>query len=288
MKVIFRFLALALVATVYLSVFIVDQREKAMVFRFGEAVRIYEDPGLKFKIPFIETVRTYNSRILPLDTAEFEVTFADNRRLTVDAFSRWRISDVRKYHVSVLGNESAARTRIASFMEDKLRRVLGNVSTDEVLSENRVELMRQVLDSVRFEANQIGVESVDVRIVRADLPESNLEATVDRMISEREEEAAFEIAQGREAAAQISANARRQEKEIVSGAQKDAEIIKGEADAERNQILAEAYNQDREFFDFYRSLQAYTEAMKGENTTLVISPDDDFFRFLNSDTGAKP
>ncbi len=289
MRILGRLVIVAVAALLMMSFFIVQQTENAMVFRFGEIVRTYEeDPGLKFKVPFLDNVRRYDNRILPLDTDEIEVTFRDNRRLRVDAFSRWRISDVRRYHVAVSNNgQQGARTLISNYVEDALYGVLGTVDTDAVLSENRLSLMRQVLQRVSPQAAQLGVEVVDVRIVRADLPESNLEAAINRMISEREQEAAFEIAQGTEAAARISANANRQKQEIQSSAVKDAQIIRGEADAERNRIFAEAYGQDPGFFDFYRSLQAYEKSLSGENTTMVLSPDDDFFRFLSNEEGSQ-
>ncbi len=278
------FVAVALVV-LWLSVFTVNEREQVIVVRIGQINHTIEEPGLNFKIPFIDRIYRYDDRLLVLDSDEFTVTFNDNRRLIVDAFSRWRISDVVDYHLAVRsgGGDRAGRAKLADILEDELKAVLGKVDTNAILSSDRTALMRDILEATRAPAAAMGVEVVDVRIVRADLPDANLQATFDRMSAERKQEAADERARGDEAARRIVANAQRQSREIISGAQRQAEIVKGEADAERNRIFADAYSRDPEFFDFYRSLQAYNESLTDKNTSMVLSPDSDYFRYLNSD-----
>ncbi len=276
-------LALVLVMS---SLFVVDEREKALVLQFGEVKSVKEEPGLSFKVPFIQNVVKYDARILSLDTQPLEVTPLDDRRLVVDAFARWRISDVVAFRQAVgSGGENAAKNRLEGILNDALRKVLGGVTSNSVLSADRVGLMTQIRDIAITGSKNLGVEVVDVRIKRADLPEQNLQATFNRMEAEREREAADERARGREAAQRVRATADRSALEIVSEAQRDSEIIRGESDAERNAIFAEAFGRDAEFFEFYRSLNAYEKSLTGANSTMVISPDSEFFNYLESDTG---
>ncbi|MSU90116.1 protease modulator HflC [Rhodobacteraceae bacterium 2CG4] len=268
------------------SIFIVDEREKALVLQFGQIRDVRENPGLAFKIPFIQDVVRYDDRIQSLDTESREVTPLDDRRLVVDAFARWRIADVVRFRQAVgTGGIFQAESRLDQILETNLREVLGSVASNQILSEDRVALMTRIRDAAATEAEALGVNVVDVRIKRADLPPTNLQATFDRMIAEREREAADERARGQEAAQRIRALADRTAVELVSEAQRDSEIIRGEADAERNSIYAGAFGRDPEFFSFYRSLNAYERALGGENSTLVISPDSEFFEYLKSDTG---
>lgn len=270
------------------SFYIVDEREKALVLQFGEVVRVKEDPGLAFKIPLIQEVVKYDDRILPLDTEPLEVTPSDDRRLVVDAFARWRIRDVVQFRRAVgAGGELSALSRLERILNAELREVLGSVNSNAVLSEERVALMNLIRDGSRDEANALGIEIVDVRIKRADLPEQNLEATFERMRAERQREAEDERARGREAAQRVRALADRTVVETTSDAQKQAEIIRGEADAERNAIFADAFGRDPEFFAFYRSMTAYERSLQGGNSTLVISPDSEFFDYLKTDTLAE-
>ena len=266
--------------------YIVDEREKALRLWFGEVTAAIEEPGLYFKIPLFHEIVKYDDRILALDTQPLEVTPADDRRLVVDAFARWRISDAKQFRRAVgASGVNGARSRLERILNAQLRGVLGGVTSGAVLSADRVALMNQIRDLARTEASGLGVEIIDVRIKRADLPEQNLKATFERMRAEREREAADEIARGNEAAQRVRAQADRTVVETVSEAQKNSDIIRGEADAERNAIFAEAFGRDPEFFAFYRSLAAYETALKGSNSTLVISPDSEFFDFLKSDTG---
>ena len=268
------------------SVFIVDERNLALVLQFGRVVAIKEDPGLSFKVPFIQNVVYYEDRILSSVIDPLEVTPLDDRRLVVDAFTRYRISDVNQFREAVgTGGELAAEGRLDGILRNELREVLGSVSSNDILSSDRALLMERILSGAIVKGRAIGIEVIDVRLKRTDLPRANLDATFARMRAEREREAADEIARGNEAAQRVRALADRTEVEIVSDARRDAEIIRGEADAERNAIFANAFGEDPEFFEFYRSLTAYKNALQGKNSTMVISPDSEFFDYLKSDIG---
>tara|TARA_B100001248_G_C27352032_1_gene441851 strand:- start:77 stop:949 length:873 start_codon:yes stop_codon:yes gene_type:complete len=270
------------------SVFIVDERNKALVLQFGRVVAIKEDPGLSFKLPFIQNVVYYEDRILSSVVDPLEVTPLDDRRLVVDAFTRYRISDINQFREAVgTGGELAAEGRLDGIFRNELREVLGSVSSNDILSSDRAALMDRILGGAKAKGRAIGIEVIDVRLKRTDLPRQNLDATFARMRAEREREAADEIARGNEAAQRVRALADRTEVEIVSDARRDGEIIRGEADAERNAIFATAFGEDPEFFEFYRSLTAYTNALQGKNSTMVISPDSEFFDYLKSDIGLK-
>ena len=267
------------------SVFTVDEREKALVLQFGQVKAVKEDPGLAFKIPFIQEVVKYDDRILPIETQDMEVTPLDDRRLVVDAFARWRIVDVIRFRQAVgAGGQAIAENRLKKILTAATREVLGSVSSNSILSADRVGLMNRIRDAAIKEAESLGVLVVDVRIKRADLPRQNLEATFARMRAEREREAADEIARGNEAAQKVRAQADRTVVELVSEAQKNSDIIRGESDAKRNAIFAAAFGRDPEFFAFYRSLTAYEKAFVGKNTTMVINPNTEFFTYLKSDT----
>jgi membrane protease subunit HflC len=272
------------VAAFFSSIYIVDEREKALVLQFGEVKQVRNEPGIGFKIPLIQEIVKYDDRILPLDTQPLEVTPADDRRLVVDAFARWRIADPVRFRRAVgAGGIATARPRLERILNAELREVLGSVNSGAILSADRVSLMNRIRDQSRAQALALGVEIVDVRIKRADLPEQNLAATFERMRAERQREAADEIARGNEAAQRVRALADRTVVETVSIAQRDSDIIRGEADARRNAIFAEAFGRDPEFFAFYRSMAAYEKALKQSNTTLVISPDSEFFDYLKTD-----
>jgi membrane protease subunit HflC len=281
------FISVALIAIVVVimsSIFIVDERNKALVLQFGRVVAVKEDPGLAFKLPLIQEVVYYDDRILSRDVDPIEVTPSDDRRLVVDAFARYRISDVNRFREAVgTGGVLTAESRLDGIMRNELREILGTVSSNEILSSDRALLMQQILVGARAKALGIGLDVVDVRLKRTDLPRQNLDATFARMRAEREREAADEIARGNEAAQRVRAQADRTQVEIVSEANREAEIIRGEADATRNAIFAEAYGADPEFFDFYRSLNAYRTALQGNNSTMIMAPDSEFFNYLKSD-----
>jgi membrane protease subunit HflC len=289
MRPVFIIPALAIVAAVGLSsVFIVDERERVLVLQFGQVRQEIAEPGLGFKIPFIQDVVRYEDRILGLPTQPIEVTPADDRRLVVDAFARWRIVNMVEFREAVgAGGETQARARLDRIISAAIREVLGTVPSTAVLSEDRQALMNRIRDQARREAAGLGVEVIDVRLTRTDLPDQNLEATFARMRAEREREAADEIARGNEAAQRVRAAADRSVVEVTSEARKTAEVIRGEADAERNRIYADAFGRDPEFFAFTRSLTSYERALQGGNTALVIAPDSEFFDYLNGEDGRK-
>ena len=281
------FISVALIAIVVVimsSIFIVDERNKALVLQFGRVVAVKEEPGLAFKLPLIQEVVYYDDRILSRDVDPIEVTPSDDRRLVVDAFERYRIADVNRFREAVgTGGVLTAESRLDGIMRNELREILGTVSSNEILSSDRALLMQQILAGARSKALEIGLDVVDVRLKRTDLPRQNLDATFARMRAEREREAADEIARGNEAAQRVRAQADRTQVEIVSEANREAEVIRGEADGTRNAIFAEAYGADPEFFEFYRSLNAYLTALQGNNSTMVMAPDSEFFNYLKSD-----
>ncbi|WP_321831763.1 protease modulator HflC [Thalassovita sp.] len=268
------------------SLFVVDEREKALVLQFGQIKAVKEEPGLSFKIPMIQEVVRYDDRILSLDTDTIEVTPSDDRRLVVDAFARYRIADVVQFRQAVgAGGVRLAEERLSSILNSKIREVLGadQVTSDTILSENRAELMVRIRNQSRAEARSLGLDVVDVRLKQTNLPAQNLNATFARMRAEREREAADEVARGNEAAQRVRALADRTVVETLSEAEREAQVVRGEADAERNAIFAEAFGADPEFFAFYRSLQAYENALQGSNSSMVMTPDSEFFDYLKSD-----
>ena len=280
--------AVVLIALFMSTVFIVDERNKALVLQFGRVVAVKEEPGLAFKIPFIQEVVFYDDRILSRDVDPLEVTPLDDRRLVVDAFTRYRITDVNQFREAVgTGGVQVAESRLDSILKSEMREVLGSVSSNDILSSDRAVLMSRIRNAAIEKALPLGIEVVDVRLKRTDLPRANLDATFARMRAEREREAADEIARGNEAAQRVRALADRTQVEIVSEARRESEIIRGLADAERNAIFASAFGADPEFFEFYRSLAAYRMALKGQNSTMVMSPDSEFFNYLKSDVIAK-
>ena len=275
-------IVVALIAFVtYSSLFVVDERQKALVLQFGQVADVKEEPGLAFKLPFIQQVVRYDDRILSLDAMPLEVTPLDDRRLVVDAFARYRIINVVQFRQAVgTGGIVTAESRLERILNAALREVLGSVTSNAVLSTDRIELMTRITESAKIESKGLGVEIVDVRIKRADLPTQNLAATFRRMQAERERMAADERARGQEAAQIVRAEADRKAVETVSEAKKEAEIIRGTADALTTKIFADAFGRDPEFYAFTRSLIAYEQSMTGSNTTMVISPNSEFFDYI--------
>ncbi|SNR25798.1 protease modulator HflC [Paracoccus sediminis] len=270
------------------SLFIVDEREKALVLRLGRVVSVQEEPGLGFKVPFLDNVEKYDARILGLPTTPLEVTPLDDRRLVVDAFARWRITDVVRFRQAVgTGGIQTALGRLEPIVSTSIREVLGSVPSTQVLSDDRTALMNQIRDEARANSEGLGVEIIDVRLTRTDLPEQNLNATYARMRAERQREAADEIARGGEAAQRVRAAADRTVVELTSEAQKRAEIVRGEADGQRNAIYADAFGRDPEFFAFTRSMTSYERALRGENSTMVLQPDGEFFNYLRDDGASR-
>ena len=280
-------IAVALIGIIS-SVFIVDERETALVLQFGRIVSVKTEPGLAFKIPLVQEVVRYDSRILSRDIDPLEITPLDDRRLMVDAFARYRIVDVNQFRQAVgVGGIPAAENRLDSILKAQIRQILGSVSSNDILSTDRAALMLRIRNGAIDEAGALGIEIIDVRLKRTDLPNTNLAATFARMRAEREREAADEIARGNEAAQRVRASADRTQLEIVSDAKRQSEIIRGEADAKRNAIFAEAFGADPEFFEFYRSLAAYRVSLKSGNSTMIMSPKSEFFDYLKSDKSSE-
>ncbi len=278
-----------LLVVILSAVFVVDERQKALVLQFGQIKDVKEDPGLAWKIPLIQEVVYYDDRILSLDTDTIEVTPSDDRRLVVDAFARYRIADVVKFRQAVgVGGIRVAEDRLSGILNSMIREVLGadQVTSDRILSVDRRGLTNRIRDRARVQALSLGLDVVDVRLKQTNLPATSLEVTFARMRAEREREAADEIARGNEAAQRVRALADRTVVETTSEAEKEANVIRGEADAERNRVFAEAYGADQEFFAFYRSLQAYEAALRGSNSTMVITPDSQFFDYFGSENAA--
>ncbi len=269
------------------SVFTVGQTDQALVLRFGEAVKVVREPGLYFKAPFVDGVVRVDKRILALDLPEQEVIASDQKRLRVDAFARYRVIDPLLFY-QALGSVERANEQLATFVNSGLRRVLGESTFQQVVRDERAQLMSRIRDQVNEQAKNLGIAVVDVRIRRADLPEANSQAIYTRMQTERQREAAEIRAEGAEAAQRIRARADRDVVVLLAEANREAERIRGEGDGQRNNIFAQAYGQDQDFFSFYRSMQAYETGLKSSDTRLLLSPDSEFFRFFRIPTGAAP
>ncbi|MGQ3670856.1 protease modulator HflC [Xanthobacter sp. TB0136] len=269
----------------YSAAFIVNQTQQALVLRFGEPQAPITTPGLHWKVPFIDSVVYLDNRTLDLEMPSQEVIASDQKRLVVDAFARYRITNPLRFYQAV-GTVEAANSRLATVLSSALRRVLGESTFISVVRDDREGLMRRIAEQVNREATGFGITVVDVRIRRADLPEANSKAVFQRMQTERQREAADIRAQGNEAAQRLRARAERQATVIVAEASSKGEQLRGEGDAERNQIFAEAFGRDPEFFTFYRSMQAYEASMKSADTRLLLSPDSSFFRYFQNPVGA--
>ena len=261
------------------ALFTVHQTKQVLVLQFGEPKRVIQDPGLQFKLPFIQNVVEYERRVLEFDPPAEQVILSDQKRLVADAYVRYRISDPLKFFQTVQ-TEAVARSRLSSVVNSSLRRTLGNVTLLAVLSDEREQIMSNIQKDVNAAAERLGLEIVDVRLRRADLPQEAAQAIYARMRSEREREAREARAQGFEKAQQIRAAADRERTVLLAEAQRTAEITRGEGDQEATLIWADGFGRDAEFFRFYRSMQAYREALKSDDTTMVLSPDSDFFKFF--------
>ena len=265
----------------YNAFFIVHQTQMALVLEFGNPTRVVTNPGLNSKLPFVQTVEYFDKRILDIEISSKEVIASDQKRLVVDAFARYKITDPLLFFQAVR-DEAGANSRVNSVMDSAMRGVLGSATFIDVVKTRRDELMRLIAERVSGEVRDFGIEIVDVRIKRADLPEANSQAIFTRMQTERQREASELRAQGGEQAQRIRATAERQRTVIVAEANRDSERTRGEGDAERNSIYAAAFTRDPDFFAFYRSMQAYEEALKTNDTRLVISPNSEFFRYFNN------
>lgn len=274
-------------AAAYSSFFIVHQNEQAIVLRFGDPRKIIKEPGLNWRVPGIDTVEVFDKRILDLDTAPQEVTASDQKRLVVDAFTRYKIVDPLKFYQTVR-NLDRVRTTLGPIVDSSMRRVLGGVTFQDVVRDKREDLMSRIAKQVNEEGKEFGIEVVDVRIKRADLPRPNSQSVFARMKAERDREAAEFRSGGVAAANRIRANADREVTVIMAEANKKSETLRGEGDAERNRIFAEAFGKSdeaKEFFAFYRSMQAYDNAMQAKGTRMLLSPDSDFFKYFQNPGG---
>ncbi len=279
MKKIFIPVIVILGAIVYNTLFVVQDVNQAIVLQFGDPKKIITKPGLNFKIPFIQNVVYLDRRVLNLDNPPEEVIAADQKRLIVDAFARFKIVDPLKFYISV-GNERVARSRLATIINSRIRSVLGTQELATLLSTDRAVHMATIQNDVNTEAQNFGITIVDVRIKRADLPQANSEAIFKRMQTEREREAKEFRAQGAEMAAKITSTADKEVTVILANANKQSEIMRGEGDGKRNKIFADAFGRDPQFFGFYRAMQSYEKALIGGDTSMILSPDSDFFKFF--------
>jgi membrane protease subunit HflC len=262
------------------ALFIVDQTETALVLQLGQPRRVILEPGLQFKRPFVEDVVIYDKRVLDFEPPHEEVIVSDQKRVVVDDYSRYRIVDPLLFYQTV-GSEAGVRARLSAIVSGSLRRVLGNVTLSDILSGKRAQIMVQIRDEVAAQAKEFGVQVVDVRLRRADLPEENSQAIYARMVSERQQQASQYRGEGAEAAQTVRATAERERTVILAEAQRDAQRVRGDGDGQSIKLYADAYSQDKPFFAFYRSLQAYRNSLTGKDTSFVLSPDNPFFRFFN-------
>ena len=268
----------------YSSVFTVAQTEQVLLVRLGEPIRVVTDPGLNFKAPFIDTVISIDKRILDLENPSQEIIAFDSRRLVVDAFARYRIKNALRFYQSV-GSIQAANIQLTTLLNASLRRVLGEATLTQIVRDARENLMGKIRDQLDKEAGGYGIEVVDVRIRRADLPEANSQAVYQRMQTERQRQAAEFRAQGGQKAQEIRSRADREATVIIADANSTAEQVRGAGDAERNRLFAEAYGKNPDFFAFYRSMTAYENSLKSNDTRFLLRPDSDFFRFFGSASG---
>jgi len=275
---------LAVIVIGYSSLFTVRETEQVLLVRLGEPVRVVTDPGLHFKAPFVDTVISLDKRILDLENPAQEVIASDQKRLVVDAFARYRIKDALRFYQSI-GSIQAANVQLATLLNSALRRVLGEATFIQVVRDERDALMGKIRAQLDREAQGYGISVADVRIRRADLPEQNSQAVYDRMKSERQREAAEFRAQGGQKAQEIRSKADREATVIIADANSQAEQIRGQGDGERNRLFAESYGQDPAFFAFYRSMTAYENGLKKDDTRYLLRPDSDFFRYFGNPSG---
>lgn len=270
----------------YLSAFTVSMTQQAIVLQFGDPRAVVTEPGLHWKLPIVQNVVYVDKRILNLNAPPEEIIAKDRKRLVVDAFARYRIVDSLRFYQSI-GSLQSAEDRLKPNLVSSLRNVLGDHTLEELVRDNRAGLMKKIQAAFNNAAQQFGIEVVDVRIRRADLPEQNSQAIYQRMQTEREREAAEIRAQGNEEAQRIRSRADREVTVLIAESERDAQIVRGEGDAKRNEIYASAYSQDPEFFAFYRSMEAYRKSLKGDNTTMIVEPQGEFFRYFGNESGRR-
>ena len=282
--IILLFVLLVAIVVGYSSVFTVNQTDQALQVRLGDPIRVITEPGLNFKAPFIDTIITIDKRILDLENPAQEVIASDQKRLVVDAFARYKIKDALRFYQSI-GSIQAANIQLTTLLNASLRRVLGEVTFITVVRDDRDALMTKIRDQLDKESASYGISVIDVRIRRADLPEQNSQAVYQRMQTERQREAAEFRAQGGQKAQEIRSKADREATVIIAEANSKSEQIRGEGDGERNRLFAESYGKDADFFAFYRSMTAYENSLKSNDTRFLLRPDSEFFRFFANPSG---
>jgi modulator of FtsH protease HflC len=279
-------LAALVLIILYASVFVVQQTQYALVLRFGAVQASIQDPGIHFKLPLVDAVTFFDKRVLDLDLPVQTILSADRQNLEVDAFTRYRITDPLKFYQAA-NNIALANQRLTSFTNSVMRNVLASASRDAIVRTDRTALMQRIQEDVNRQAQSLGIEMIDVRLTRVDLPAANSQAVYQRMRTEREREAADLRANGQQRAQGIRARAERESTVIRAEANRQAEELRGQGDADKNRILAEVFGRDPDFFAFYRSMQAYEVGLKSGDTRLVLSPNSDFFRFFNDPAGRR-
>ncbi len=284
MKPIYWITLLVIVATLFSTLFIVEQTEQVLVLQFGEAKRVIKEPGLHYKIPFVQNVARFDRRIIDLNADPEEVIASDQKRLIVDAFAKYRIINPLQFYQTVR-TEAKMQERLNAILQARLRGVLGSHPLSALLTDQRVKIMATIRDNITKEAAAFGIEVVDVRIMRADLPSNNSQAIFLRMQTERAREAKEFRAKGAEEGQRITARADRDKAVLLAEARKKSEILRGEGDGDATRIFAEAFGRDPAFFDFYRTMQAYRATLNKENTRMVLSPDSGFLRHFTSEGG---
>ena len=282
--IVLLFVLLVAIVVGYSSIFTVNQTDQALQVRLGDPIRVITEPGLNFKAPFIDTIITIDKRILDLENPAQEVIASDQKRLVVDAFARYRIKEALRFYQSI-GSIQAANIQLTTLLNASLRRVLGEVTFITVVRDDRDALMTKIRDQLDREAANYGISVIDVRIRRADLPESNSQAVYQRMQTERQREAAEFRAQGGQKAQEIRSKADREATVIIAEANSKSEQIRGEGDGERNRLFAESYGKDADFFAFYRSMTAYENSLKNNDTRFLLKPDSEFFRYFTNPSG---
>ena len=287
MRGFFSFLLVVLIGAAllaYFSLFTVQQTERAMVLQLGAVKKVISEPGLHFKLPFVQNVVYFDKKLLEVDVPSREILIAGKKRIIVDAFARYRITEPLKFYQNI-GTRLQFDSRLSNFVNSSIRQVFSSASLDDVVKDKRDELLKSVTTLVHSQTEQFGVDVIDVRLKRADLPNQLRNNVYTRMQRERQQEAASWRAEGEEIARTIRAQADRQVVEIEADATKKSEIIRGEGDAERNKIFADAFSRDPKFFGFYRSMQAYEKGLSSGDTRLVISPNSEFFKYFKKPTG---
>jgi membrane protease subunit HflC len=274
-------IATAIMTIILGSIFTVDQRQQVLILQFGEPIRSINKPGINFKLPFLQEALFFDKRIIDLDISEQEVIASDQKRLIINAFAKYKIIDPLKFYTTVRSTQGLTN-KLTGILDSSLRQVIGGAALSELLTENRSKIMEEIRDVVGRESEIFGVKIVDVRIMRADLPKENSDAIFARMQTEREKEAKEIRANGAEEAAKIRAEADKQKTILLAKAKKTADLTRGSGEAEAIKIYASSYGQDPEFADFYRSMNAYKEAFKAENTKMIISPDGEFFKYFGN------